>query len=81
MKYEIKNFQNIDNQKYVGFFVKDDNNSTLAIDKYLPLVDGKTNEQYIKEAIELCQAEIEEWKNSSVLVGKTWNAETNTIEE
>jgi hypothetical protein len=80
MKYEIKNFQDTDNQKHVGFFVKDDKGATLAIDKHLPLVKGKTNEEYIQEAIELCQAEVEEWQNSFSFVGKTWNTETNSFD-
>ena len=80
MKYEIKNFETKDNQKFVGFFVKDDKGAILAIDKYLPLVNGKSNEDYIKEAIELCKPEVSEWQNSSALVGKTWNPKTNSFE-
>lgn len=80
MKYEIKNFQNQDGQKFVGFWVTDDSGKRLAIDKHLPLVDGKSNEQYVQEAVALCQAEITEWQQSFGIVGKTWNPETNTFE-
>ena len=79
MKYEIKNFENQDNQKLVGFWVTDDANKKLAIDKLLPLVDGKTNEQYIQEAVELCNAEIQEWQQSLSLIGKVWDLETNSF--
>jgi hypothetical protein len=80
MKYEIKNFETKDNQKFVGFFVKDDKGATLAIDKYLPLVDGKSSEDYIKSAIALCAAEVDEWQGSISYVGKVWNPETNSFE-
>jgi hypothetical protein len=80
MKYEIKNFATKENEKFVGFFVKDDNGATLAIDKYLPLVEGKSNEDYIKDAVALCKAEVDEWQNSFALVGKNWNPETNSFE-
>jgi hypothetical protein len=79
MKYEIKNFENQANQKLVGFWITDATNKKLAIDKLLPLVDGKTNEQYIQEAVELCNAEIQEWQQSLSLVGKVWDLETNSF--
>ena len=80
MKYEIKNFENKENQKMIGFWVVNDSDQRLAIDKYLPLVDGKSNEQYVQEALALCQAEIEDWKNSFALIGKKWNPETSSFE-
>jgi hypothetical protein len=80
MKYEIKNFENKDTKKLIGFIVKDDKNATFAIDKYLPLVSGKTNEDYIKEALDLCKDEIDEWQSSFALVGRSWNPITNSFE-
>jgi hypothetical protein len=79
MEISIKNFYDENSMKYVGFKIKQDGN-TLAIDKQVPLVDGKTNEQYVQEALALCQAEIEDWKNSFALVGKKWNPETSSFE-
>jgi CHASE1-domain containing sensor protein len=80
MKYEIKNFQNQDNEKLVGFWVINDNNQRLAIDKTVPIVDGKTNEQYIQEALILCQNEIAKWQESLLIVGRTWNPDTGSFE-
>jgi hypothetical protein len=80
MKYEIKNFENRDSQKMVGFFVIDEKNRRFVIDKFLPLVDGKTNEQYVQEALALCQDEITEWQNSVSMIGLNWNPETNSFE-
>ena len=79
MEISIKNFYDENSMTYVGFKIKQDGN-TLAIDKQVPLVDGKTNEQYVQEALALCQAEIEDWKNSFALVGKKWNPETGSFE-
>lgn len=80
MKYEIKNFENQEGQKFVGLWVIDDNGARLAIDKTIPLVNGKSNESYVSDAIALCQDEIAEWQASSALVGRTWNPETNSFE-
>ena len=80
MKYEIKNFQNQDNEKLVGFWVINDNNQRLAIDKTVPIVDGKTNEQYIQEALILCQNEIAKWQLFLLIVGRTWNPDTGSFE-
>jgi hypothetical protein len=80
MKYEIKNFYTQDDQKYVGFWVIDDLDKRLAIDKTVPLVEGKTNEQYIQDALALCQNEIAEWQDSFAVVGRSWNPETNSFE-
>lgn len=80
MKITIKNFENQNDQKFVGFFITDDNDNKFVIDKYLPLVSGKSNEDYIKDALALCQTEINEWQESFALVGKTWNPQTNSFE-
>ena len=80
MKYEIKNFENKEDQKMVGLWVIDGLGKRLAIDKFLPIVEGKKPEQYVQEAISLCQQEIIDWENSSAIVGKTWNSQTNSFE-
>ena len=80
MKYEIKNFENVDGKKLVGFYITDDKDRKLAIDKYLPLVEEKTNEQYIKDAVNLCQEEVIDWQNKFALVGQIWNPITNSLE-
>jgi hypothetical protein len=71
MKYEIKNFQTQDNQKLVGFWVINDNNQRLAIDKTVPIVEGKTNEQYAsKPALNLLFA-------IQIGFNELWNVEPN----
>ena len=80
MKVTVKNFENQNDQKFVGFFIIDENGQKFAIDKLLPLVAGKSNEDYIKEALALCQDEINTWQQSTAIVGKSWNLETDSFE-
>lgn len=80
MKYEIKNFDEVDGNKTVGFWVTDDNGQKLAIDKTIPVVTGKTQEQYVQEALVLAKDEIDDWASSMAIVGRTWNPETNSFE-
>jgi len=80
MKYEIKNFDQIDGNKIVGFWVTDENGQKLAIDKNVPIVSGKSKEQYVQEALALAQDEIQEWANSIQIVGRVWNPDTNSFE-
>lgn len=79
MEITIKNFANDSDQKWVGFMVNNEG-KRFAIDKRVPLVDGKTDEQYVQEALALAQAEIDEWASSSSIVGCKWNPETNSFE-
>jgi len=81
MKYEIKNFENKEDQKMIGLWVIDGFGRKLAIDKFLPIVENKTPESYVKDAIVLCEREILDWQSSNEMVGKLWNTETNSFEE
>lgn len=73
MQYTIKNFENDGENKLVGFFVTDAQGNILAIDKRIPLQNGKTNEQYISEALELCADQITEWQSRFTVVGLNFN--------
>ena len=79
MEYQIKNFQTDGDQKIVGFLGCNADKS-FAIDKREPLVQGKTDEQYVQEALALAQAEIDEWVASQSIVGRKWNPQTNSFE-
>lgn len=80
MQYFIKNFETVDDKKMVGFRVVDDQNQIMVIDKYVPLVEGKTDQEYIADAYALCTAEINEWQASKNIVGKVFNPTTGTLE-
>ena len=76
MKILIKDFRTDGDNKFVGFKITEGNN-VFAIDKQVALADGKTDEQYITEALAAGQSEIDDWKASFANVGREWNAETN----
>ena len=90
MKYEIKNFKDEGDKKYVGFWVHHEGRK-LGIDKWISLSEGKTDEKYVEEAMALCQDEIEEWKamddsppkeeekESDAHLGKEWDADSKSF--
>ena len=75
MKTEIKDFRNEGDKKYVGFFVQLDNGHTYNIDKEVSVSDGKSDEQYVKEAYDSAKSEIDDWASGFANVGKEWDAE------
>ena len=79
MDYEIKNFQNEGDQKFVGFMVSNEGKA-FAIDKRVPLASGKTDAQYVQEALALAKPEIDEWVASQSVIGRKWNPQTNSLE-
>ena len=78
MKIVIKDFRTDGDQKLVGFKITD-NGNVFIIDKQVPLSDGKSDEQYVTEALAAGQAEIDEWQASRANVGKEWDAEANAF--
>ena len=80
LKYVIKDFRDEDDKKYVGFLVTDEKGSQFAIDKKVSLSEGKTDEQYVKDALALAKSEIDEWVASFAQIGKTWNPDTEALE-
>jgi hypothetical protein len=79
MKIEIKDFKTDGDNKFVGFNITDDAGSRFVIDKRVALAEGKTDEEYVTEALAASQAEIDDWQASFALVGKEWDAETNSF--
>ena len=80
MQVEIKNFENEDGNKFVGFRIYNDAGALFIIDKRVPLAEGKTDEQYVQDALALAKPEIDEWLTSQSFVGRKWNMETNSFE-
>jgi hypothetical protein len=76
MKTIVKNFTEGSDSKLIGFIITDDKDRSLAIDKTLPLVDNKTDEQYINEARVLCKDQIDEWQSDFLYVGREFDADT-----
>jgi hypothetical protein len=78
MDYEVKTFETEGDNKRVGFMV-DKNGKKLAIDKLVPIADGKTDESYVQDALAAAQAEIDAWSADVAVVGKKWNPDTNSF--
>jgi hypothetical protein len=81
LTYKVKNFENIDSNKLVGLLVTDTNGKIFAIDKQIPLSDGKSDDSYVQDAITAATDEINEWQNQNSVIGKVFNIDTNTLEE
>tara|TARA_R110000787_G_scaffold284841_2_gene399111 strand:+ start:877 stop:1164 length:288 start_codon:yes stop_codon:yes gene_type:complete len=60
MNFKIKNYRVEDDSVLVGFWVNS-NEFKLAIDKKVPIVLGKSDEEYISDAYDLAKPEIDEW--------------------
>ena len=67
-------------KKKVGFKVTSDTNEIFIIDKWLTIVDGKSDDDYSKEAYDAAKTEITAWDNSFVNIGKTFNPDTGKME-
>ena len=80
MEYEIKNFETEGDSKRVGFMVTSDGKQ-LAIDKLVTIVDGKTDESYVQDALAAAKSEIDEWSAAIAVVGKKWDADKNSFIE
>ena len=78
MNYEVKTFETDGSNKRVGFMI-DDNDKVFAIDKLVPIADGKTDEAYVQDALTAAQSEIDSWAADSAVIGKKWNPDTNSF--
>ena len=67
-------------KKKVGFKVTSDTNEIFIIDKWLTIVDGKSDDDYSKEAYDAAKTEITAWDNSFVNIGQTFNPDTGKME-
>ncbi|BAQ85384.1 hypothetical protein [uncultured Mediterranean phage uvMED] len=63
----------------VGFYVTDAQGNKLAIDK-LVTTGSKSKQTIVTEASNAAQDEINDWASQFEVVGKTWNPDTNSIE-
>ena len=67
-------------KKKVGFVVTNTNNEVFIIDKWLTIVDGKSDDDYSKEAYDAAKTEITAWDNSFVNIGKTFDPDSGKIQ-
>ena len=81
MKTLVKTFENEGDQKKVCFKITDAAGNLFVIDKLVATSDGKTDEQYIAEALTASQAEIDEWQASFSVIGREWDADAGAFVE
>ena len=67
-------------KKKIGFKIQDTDNNIFIIDKWLPIVDGKSDDDYTKDGYDASKSEITAWENSLANIGKTFNPDTGKIE-
>ena len=79
MQYEVKTFETEGSNKRVGFMV-DNNGKKFAIDRLVEIVEGKTDESYVQDALAAAQSEIDSWAADVAVVGRKWNPDTNSFE-
>jgi len=80
LKHEIKDFRDEGGNKYVGFKITNEKGNVFLIDKEVPLSGGKTDEQYVQDALSAAQSEIDTWVAENAKIGRTWNPDTNSFE-
>jgi len=80
MNYTIKDFVKEEEHMYVGFHCIY-NDRVFVIDKRIPLVEGKTDEEYTADALIAATPEIDAWKLEGKQKGKGWDPDTNTFIE
>ena len=67
-------------KKKVGLKVLNDEGGEFITDTYLDIVDGKTVDDYTKDAYDAKKSNIDKWISSLVNIGKTFNPSTGKIE-
>ena len=81
LEYKVKDCRTItvdgSKKKEVGFMVTDtESGQSLACNKELNFVDGKTDEQYLKECADLIKPDVDEWQESFTNIGKSFDVES-----
>ena len=68
-------------KKMVGLEVVDDKNHVFIVDKKITIVDGKSDESYVKDAYDASLAEINEWESQLSMQGKVFNPSDSSLSE
>lgn len=68
-------------KKMVGLEVRDDKERIFIVDKKVTIVDGKSDESYVKDAYDASLTEINEWQSQFAVKGKTFNPSDNSLSD
>ena len=67
-------------KKKVGLKVVNDEGGVFITDTYLDIVDGKTVDEYTKDAYDAKKLNIDKWLDSFANIGKVFNPDTGKVE-
>ena len=67
-------------KRKVGLKVVNDEGGVFITDTYFDIVDGKTFDEYTKEAYEEKKSNIDKWLDSFANIGKVFNPDTGKVE-
>tara|TARA_B100002052_G_scaffold289597_1_gene307227 strand:+ start:1360 stop:1623 length:264 start_codon:yes stop_codon:yes gene_type:complete len=67
-------------KKKVGLKVVNDEGGVFITDTYLDIVDGKTVDEYTKDAYDAKKSNIDKWLDSFANIGKVFNPDTGKVE-
>tara|TARA_R110000803_G_C11731309_1_gene289697 strand:- start:53 stop:301 length:249 start_codon:yes stop_codon:yes gene_type:complete len=79
LEYKVKTFLTEGTDKRIGFMVRNSQGEGFAIDRLIPIVSGKTAEQYTQEALAAAQDEIDEWASDADSIGKKFDPSTGSF--
>ena len=68
-------------KKMVGLEVVDEKGHVFIVDKKITIVDGKSDESYVKDAYDASLAEINEWESQLSMQGKVFNPSDSSLSE
>ena len=66
-------------KKMVGLEVVDEKGHVFIVDKKITIVDGKSDENYVKDAYDAALAEINEWEAQLSMQGKVFDPSDNSL--
>ena len=67
-------------KKKIGLKVVNDEGGVVITDTYLDIVDGKSVDDYTKDAYDAKKSNIDKWMESFANLGKTFNPDTGKVE-
>tara|TARA_Y100000114_G_scaffold26995_1_gene22667 strand:- start:610 stop:861 length:252 start_codon:yes stop_codon:yes gene_type:complete len=77
--YTVDKFYSDDGDKVVGLLCTDADGNAFIIDKRVKLVDGTSNESYVKQAYDASKAEIDTWASQYDVKGKTFDPTDSSL--
>ena len=77
--YTVDKFYDEDGDKVVGLLCTDADGNAFITDKRIKLVDGTSNESYVKQAYDASKAAIDTWAAQFDVKGKTFDPTDSSL--